>query len=318
MKRLKQTITTQTVKQALWQTFLLLMLICWQGASGWAQQANPAMVEADELFQKQDWANAVKAYQAITTQQPNNGRAWSQLGMSCFAAGDYQQAVTALLKAAAIGHNPTIMYNLACVYTRLKDNDKAFEWLNQAAQRGFKQAQLLESDDDLAALRGDSRFKTLLERVRGNAEPCTQMPEMRQFDFWVGEWEVKTPQGQPAGQSSVQSILGKCVILENWSGSRGVNGKSFNIFSSVDHKWHQTWVDDQGTLVEYKQGEYKDGKLAYLAEQPAANGQNQLLRLTFFNLGLERVRQLGETSIDGGKTWQISFDLIYHRKQTTR
>ena len=31
------------------------------------------------------------------------------------------------------------------------------------------------------------------------APPCKARPEYRQFDFWVGEWDVQNPQGQTAG-----------------------------------------------------------------------------------------------------------------------
>lgn len=305
-------------------SLLALWLSCLLCVNVFAQQNNsaslpsPALTAAEELLQKQDWPNAVKALQIITAQEPTNGRAWNRLGSAYFGQADYRQAVAAWLKAEAIGHNPTVMFNLACGYARLNEPDQAFTWLNQMAQRGFRQPQLIESDDDLASLRRDPRFKTVIERVRANAEPCTQIPEARQFDFWLGEWDVKNTLGQPAGQSSIQLILGKCVLLENWTSANGSGGKSFNVFNTTTRQWHQTWVDDQGSFTEYKQGAYKDGKLTYLAEQSGANGQKQLLRMTFFNLGSDRVRQFGETSTDGGQSWQVSFDLMYHRKRAEK
>ena len=36
--------------------------------------------------------------------------------------------------------------------------------------------------------------------------------------------------------------------------------------------------------------------------------------MTFFNLGAKRVRQFAERSTDDGKTWTITVDLIYLRK----
>jgi hypothetical protein len=38
-------------------------------------------------------------------------------------------------------------------------------------------------------------------------------------------------------------------------------------------------------------------------------------RMTFHNLGPDKVRQHGENSNDGGKTWTTSFDLEYRRKK---
>ncbi|MEW6208480.1 MAG: hypothetical protein AB1631_08935 [Acidobacteriota bacterium] len=38
-------------------------------------------------------------------------------------------------------------------------------------------------------------------------------------------------------------------------------------------------------------------------------------RLTFFNLGADRVRQFSERSTDGGKTWAVGYDFTYIRKK---
>ena len=40
-----------------------------------------------------------------------------------------------------------------------------------------------------------------------------------------------------------------------------------------------------------------------------------MLRLTFFPVSANEVRQLGEASADGGKTWKTQYDLYYHRKK---
>lgn len=39
------------------------------------------------------------------------------------------------------------------------------------------------------------------------------------------------------------------------------------------------------------------------------------VRMTFFNQGPDQVRQLGEQSVDGGKTWTTSYDLVYRRRK---
>lgn len=56
-------------------------------------------------------------------------------------------------------------YNMACAYVRLKQNDKAFEMLNKAVDEGFNNRTTLETDADLAPLRTDARFQTLLNRL---------------------------------------------------------------------------------------------------------------------------------------------------------
>ena len=64
----------------------------------------------------------------------------------------------------------------------------------------------------------------------GPAAPAAAPPapcgaaENRQFDFWLGEWEVRVPAGGLAGLSQVSAILDGCVILERWQGQGGDAG----------------------------------------------------------------------------------------------
>ena len=47
--------------------------------------------------------------------------------------------------------------------------------------------------------------------------PCATEPVYRQFDFWIGEWEVYGKDGQKAGDSKIELILDSCIVLENWT-----------------------------------------------------------------------------------------------------
>jgi hypothetical protein len=141
---------------------------------------------------------------------------------------------------------------------------------------------------------------------------CKNAPEFRQFDFWIGEWEVFV-NDKPAGSSSIQLILDDCVIFENWTGQKGYNGKSFNVFDSSARKWKQFWVDNRGGLLTFE-GEYKNGKLSFTGETRDASGAKLPQRLSFFDLPDDTVRQLWEQSRDQGKTWEVVFDGLYRRK----
>jgi hypothetical protein len=147
------------------------------------------------------------------------------------------------------------------------------------------------------------------------ARPCAYSPEARQLDFWIGDWTV-TANGSPAGESHVEKILNECVIFENWTGARGLSGKSFNIWDGTHKEWRQTWVDTSGSLLEFH-GAFADRRMRFVAEaiQPGPDGQpqNTTQRMTFFDQE-GTVRQLGEQSLDGGRTWSVSYDLLYTRK----
>ena len=57
------------------------------------------------------------------------------------------------------------MYNIACGYAMLNDNDNALAWLQRSLDNGFEQTELLASDSDLDPIRTDARFKKLLATV---------------------------------------------------------------------------------------------------------------------------------------------------------
>jgi tetratricopeptide (TPR) repeat protein len=269
---------------------------------------------ANDFYQSGDWANAAQAYEAITKLEPANAGAWSRRGGALHSLGKHKEAVAALERSLEINNQqPLTLFNLARAYARLNDKSKAFASLTKALAAGYSQPQTLEMDKDLASLRDDARFKPLVAQAATNAKPCAARPEYRQLDFWIGEWDVKgTAQQQTAGTSSIQLILGDCVIFENWTGAGGTNGKSFSFFNGATGKWRQTWVDDKGGLLEFV-GEYKEGAMHFMTT--TTTGQKVWQRMTLFNLAQDRMRQLGEQSTDEGKTWSVMYDLTYNRRK---
>lgn len=142
--------------------------------------------------------------------------------------------------------------------------------------------------------------------------PGCSMAEHRQFDFWVGDWNV-TVQGNQAGTNDVTLEEQGCVLHEHWVGSRGGTGQSFNFYDRVEGKWHQVWVDNGGNYL-HLTGSYADGQMRLAGTAPGPDGAPQPQRLTFFRNADGTVRQLWETSADGGRQWQVAFDGVYRKK----
>ena len=270
--------------------------------------------EADALFKAQKWTDAAKAYGEITKSEPKNGRAWYRMGYAFHSMGNFEQAVWSYQRAVEIANNPLAMYNLACSYARLNYKDKAFEWLNKSISSGFIGSKQLQNDADFAGLHGDARFKESVTLADKTTRPCQYAPEYKQFDFWVGEWNVETQQGQPAGKNIIERIEEGCILMENWTGAAGGTGKSINFYNASTKKWRQTWVDSTGNVAEYEGG-YKDGAMRFDGDPVVNNGKKILRRLTLSSLGPDRVRQLFEQSADDGKTWTPQYDLIYVKKK---
>lgn len=146
-------------------------------------------------------------------------------------------------------------------------------------------------------------------------QPGCASPEYRQFDFWVGEWDVTTPAGQTAGRNRITRILDGCVLLEEWTGAAGGTGRSFNMYDRTEQKWHQTWVSSNGTLLKLD-GEFRDGRMMLEGATKRPDGSTALQRITWSLIdgSPDRIRQFWEQSTDGGKTWTVAFDGTYTRR----
>ena len=145
--------------------------------------------------------------------------------------------------------------------------------------------------------------------------PCKTNPIYRQFDFWIGEWDVYGPNGKKAGDSKIQMILDSCIILENWkSSTANYSGKSFNTYNAVTNQWQQTWVDNNGGTIEFLEGKSDNNKMIFKTKPFIFSKDTfAIRRLTFYNLAKEKVRQHGEISKNNGITWLTEYDLEYRR-----
>ena len=54
------------------------------------------------------------------------------------------------------------MYNLACAYALMDQQDPAFDWLFKAIDAGFHGKGMIRSDPDLDNLRGHPRYREAL------------------------------------------------------------------------------------------------------------------------------------------------------------
>ena len=136
----------------------------------------------------------------------------------------------------------------------------------------------------------------------------------RQFDFWVGNWDV-TVAGKPAGVNRIEKILEGCALLENWQGVGGMSGKSVNFYDPRRERWHQTWVDDRGGSLGLD-GAFAGGKMVLTGtKKDPTTGKTTIDRITWTPLPADQVRQVWETSTDDGKSWTVAFDGLYTRKK---
>jgi len=143
--------------------------------------------------------------------------------------------------------------------------------------------------------------------------PACQTPEHRQFDFWLGHWTVRAPNGRVAGTNHIESSLDGCALVEHWASSGRNRGMSLNYYDAATRQWHQTWTDNEGQPL-LLQGALRDGRMVLEGTAPGADGKPARQRVTWTPLPGGDVRQLWEASSDGGATWSTVFDGRYSRR----
>ena len=141
---------------------------------------------------------------------------------------------------------------------------------------------------------------------------CGQGP-YRQFDFWVGEWKVTTPDGKTAGTSSITREEDGCLIHEHWDGSvaGGAQGQSLNFYDTHDQQWHQQFVGAAGNAL-HLVGSFQGGRMI-LTGHNQQSGKPAVQRITWSRNADGSVHQLWQTSLDDGKSWVTSFDGTYRK-----
>lgn len=149
--------------------------------------------------------------------------------------------------------------------------------------------------------------------------PACTGPEHRQFDFWVGYWDVY-PTGKPnmVAHSLIEKLYGGCAVRENWLPLKGTGGGSLNNYVRSDGRWHQTWLDSSNARVDFAGG-LAGGKMVLTGFWRGVNGPGKdgIVRMTYTPNADGSVRQLGEVSTDHGLTWQTSFDFTYRKSASS-
>lgn len=134
-------------------------------------------------------------------------------------------------------------------------------------------------------------------------------PEHRQFDFWLGEWDVKNlGNGRTGAVNRLTSVYDGCVIREEYTAAGPYAGTSLNFYDQKTAKWHQTWIDNQGKPL-FLSGGLEDGKMVLRSDPEVLPVQ----RITWTPNADGSVRQHWESSADG-KTWTTVFDGLYTRR----
>lgn len=147
-------------------------------------------------------------------------------------------------------------------------------------------------------------------------KPCGE-GQRRQFDFWLGSWEVSwpaSPHGAAGfGRENVQRILNNCVVQENFTEETASPARAMSVSAYIPERgqWRQTRMDNQGHYAEFS-GESKNDEVV-LSRDAEVDGKKVVQRVVWRNIKPMEFDWSWEQSEDGGKTWQVLWPMHFVR-----
>lgn len=139
--------------------------------------------------------------------------------------------------------------------------------------------------------------------------------ESRQFDFWVGSWDVNLRIRQDDGSwldavrstARIYPILAGKAVLELWSDERteGIKGYSLRYFDTARDEW-VLWLDWPGPNRSGSSslaGGFRHGRGEFFSTSTNSDGSETISRYTFSDITPTSLRWDDAFSSDGGETW---------------
>ena len=148
--------------------------------------------------------------------------------------------------------------------------------------------------------------------------------ESRQFDFWVGTWDVNlrmiqddlTWADRVRSEAKIYRILDGKAILEFWN-SNAIKGYSLRHFDRDKKKWvlYLNWPGNNRSGTSSMEGSFRHGRGEFFATRQNPDGQEVLSRFTFSDIAPSSLRWDDAFSQDGGKSWTHNWIMEFSRKE---
>ncbi len=142
-----------------------------------------------------------------------------------------------------------------------------------------------------------------------------ELPEHKQFNFWLGEWDVFDKSGKLVGQNSINQDYNNCVIKETYRtvAESGYKGESLNLLNQSTKKWHQSWVDNTGLLL-LLDGGWNGHAMELRGEVIGSDGKTTLHKIKWVPQKNGDVHQVWDSSTDAGTHWNNLFYGVYQKR----
>ena len=279
-----------------------------------AQEA-PVADAAELAFEQGRWEDVITEYREMLAERPEDRLSLLRIAQAERELGRHEEAI-ATLEEARTANAPEAMIDLerARNLVALGRNEDALLALDASNHNGLRALELLEDSHDFDPLRAETRFQEIYRAVRGRVFPCEGIEEAQQFDFWLGEWEVRQPDGTLVGHDTITKRDGGCTIHESWEGSSGSSGTSLTFFVPSRGQWRQVWVGSGATLIDITGGRMDNGAMHLEGTIEYADRADVLaFRGTWTETDDGVVRQKFEEFDLAGQNWILWFDGIFRR-----
>lgn len=261
----------------------------------------------NEAFQKEDWAAAVKAYQAALAKGLKTRMIDFRLGYSLHMLKRYDEALKHHLLAIQLTSRPLridALYNSACAHALLGHKEEALKFLQYAIDTGFSDEAQLGKDTDLDSLRPDERFKKM-------AAGIGKMPRLdQQADFFLGTWKSKDEKGEVTQTLTLsRPLAGNHAIVSTCTNIGGGARTGILVPNPADRTWTWTTYDGLGTTVKLTGKAIEPAGLRLEGRESSIGGEGNRVRLTWTPVE-GGVMEKAETSEDG-TTWRVHHEEKY-------
>jgi tetratricopeptide (TPR) repeat protein len=278
------------------------------------QAPTPVADPAELAFEQGRWEDAIAEYREILAAYPEDRLSLLRIAQAQRELKRHDDAL-ATLETARTANAPEAMIDLerARNLALLRRDDEALAALDAADHSGLRALALVENAPELNPYRELSRFQRVYRNIRARVYPCEGIPEASGFDFWLGRWEVRMPDGTLIGTNNITKRDGGCSIQERWEGAGGSTGTSVSFYLPSREEWRQVWTGSGGTLFDIT-GKAENGSM-HLEGTIEYVETNRVVafRGTWTEGADGRVRQRLEEFDLAAQTWVVWFDGFYRR-----
>ena len=280
-----------------------------------AEEGNAIADPADLAFEQGRWQDAIVQYRQILAERPDDRLSLLRIAQAQRELKRYDDALVTLEQArTANAPEAMIDFERARNLALLHRDDDALAALDASDHNGLRALELVERAHEFDAFRAGSRFQRAYRNVRSRVYPCEGMEHARDFDFWVGHWEVRMPDGTLAGKNTITKRDGGCSIEEHWEGSGGATGTSLTFYLPSRDEWRQVWTGSGGTFIDITGKAAANGSIHMEGQLEYADTHQVVAFRGTWTPGADgRVRQRFEEFDLVGKAWIIWFDGFYRR-----